>query len=461
MNDMLNLQYSYTKVYAAVTEELSKNKEKLSAMVIGGGGYVYPRYLKKVRPGSRIDVVEIDPAVTNAAMEAFGLERNTTINTINVDARNYVDKLFEQKRNGNQIPQYDFIYEDAINDYSVPFQLVTQEFNDKISELLSNDGVYMINMIDIFDSGLFLGSVINTLEKTFPHIYVVADIQSHSIRNTFIIISAKRTLDLKNILSQYKGGELKIWYLDDSDINMLKEKTRHLILTDNYCPVENLLAPVVLMSAKDHSAEEYFNCAQEFKDKKQFAESIKNYLLAIKENPTCSIQSYNEIGIMYAQMGNPEQAIEAFNKAIEYNDRAENKTSVAIIHSSLGILFQGQNKSDQAMEQFRKAVEGFQEEVKERPAHHESWRRLGDALAIIGDLKAATEAFKKALSLNPDDPAYYANLARALEFQERYTEEIEVLKNYIQLMKQYKQDDAVLQLQKHLESLEYEASKGK
>jgi spermidine synthase len=145
-------------------------------MAIGGGGYVFPRYVEKVWLGSRIDVAEIDPAVTRAAMQAFGLQKDTTINTINMDARNYVDKLLEQKRNGQEMPKYDFIYGDAFNGYSVPFQLVTREFNEKLSAILSDDGVYVINLIDIFDSGLFLGSVINTLEETFPCVYVVAEI---------------------------------------------------------------------------------------------------------------------------------------------------------------------------------------------------------------------------------------------------------------------------------------------
>ena len=69
-------------------------------------------------------------------MQAFGLDRNTTINTINTDARNYLDMLLEKKRNGGQIPQYDFIYTDAFNDLSVPYQLVTKEFNDKIAQVL-------------------------------------------------------------------------------------------------------------------------------------------------------------------------------------------------------------------------------------------------------------------------------------------------------------------------------------
>ena len=461
MSDILNLQHFYTKIYAAVTEGLSRNKEKLCVMTIGGGGYVFPRYVEKVWPGSRIDVVEIDPGVTKAAMLAFGLEKDTTINTINMDARNYVDKLLEQKHNGEEIPKYDFIYEDAINDYSVPFQLVTREFNEKISAILSDDGVYMINLIDIFDSGLFVGSVVNTLEETFPYVHVVTDDDTpHSVRN-FIIIAARHKLDLKNIISQYKREELKIWYLDASDISKLGQKTRQLILTDDYCPVENLLAPVVLNSAKDISAENFFKRAKELKQKGQLAESIETYLSAIKIYPITSVQSYNEIGIIYAKMGNLEQAVEAFNEAIRYNDESKHKTNMVSIRYRLGVALKKLGKSEQATEQLHKAVEELRKELAERPTSHETWRHLGDTLAAMGDFKVAAEAFKKALALNPDDPAYYDNLVKALEYDGRYDEAIEVLKKQIQLMKHNKQDEAVSQLQGHLESLEYKNSKSK
>jgi tetratricopeptide (TPR) repeat protein len=462
MNDILNLQYGYTKVYAAVTEELGKNKEKLSVMAIGGGGYVYPRYVEKVWPGSRIDVAEIDPDVTRAAMLAFGLDKNTTINTINMDARNYIDNLLKQKQAGKEIPRYNFIYGDAFNDYSVPFQLVTRQFNEKLSAILSDDGIYMINLIDIFDSGLFLGSVVNTLEKTFPCVYVVAeDNIPNSIRNTFVIVAAKHRLDLKNIISQYKREKLKLWYLDDSDISKLRQKSQHLVLTDDYSPVENLLAPAVRSSAKDISAEKYFERADELKKRGQFAESIENYLLASKAYPIASVQAYNEIGIVYGTMGNLEQAVEAFNKAIEYNDRSERKVSVASIHFSLGTALKGLGKSVQAAEEFRKAAEGFRREVTERPAYHEGWRRLGDTLATMGDFKAAVEAFKKALALDPAEPDYYGSLVRALEYDGRYDEAIEVLKKFIELTKQYKQVQYVAELQTYLQSLEDKKLKSK
>ena len=195
MDNIKNLQrLPYAQIYAAVTHRLSRGKDKLSVLGIGGGGYVFPRYVEELWPGSRVDVVEIDPAVTKAAIEAFGLADDSTINTINMDARNYVDGLLEKERAGQQIPRYDFIYEDAFNGFSVPFQLATKEFHDKIAQILTDDGVYVVNLIDSYDSALFLGAIINTLQETFPSIYVFSKVVSYSVGNNFVVVAAKQEI---------------------------------------------------------------------------------------------------------------------------------------------------------------------------------------------------------------------------------------------------------------------------
>ena len=97
------MQYFYTKIYAAITHGLSTDKERLSVIVIGGGGYVFPRYVEKIWPGSTVEVVEIDPGITKAAMEAFGLERNTTIKTFTMDGRNRIDRLLQREHQKGKI----------------------------------------------------------------------------------------------------------------------------------------------------------------------------------------------------------------------------------------------------------------------------------------------------------------------------------------------------------------------
>ena len=54
MDNILDLKYSYEQIHAAVTHLLSRDTDKLSVLVIGGGGYVFPRYIEEVWPGSRV-----------------------------------------------------------------------------------------------------------------------------------------------------------------------------------------------------------------------------------------------------------------------------------------------------------------------------------------------------------------------------------------------------------------------
>ena len=92
-------------------------------------------------PKTTADVAEIDPAVTEANHLALWLPRDTTIKTTWGDARQFVDN----RRNATK---YDLVFGDAFNDFSVPWHLTTSEFNDRVNGLLSDDGVYMINIID-------------------------------------------------------------------------------------------------------------------------------------------------------------------------------------------------------------------------------------------------------------------------------------------------------------------------
>ncbi len=178
-------------------------KSSLKTLFLGGGAYTFQRHMQFAYPGTEVDVAEIDPAVTNANFNATGLPRDTPIKTYWGDARQFVERHQDSK-------QYDLIFGDAFNDFSVPWHLTTREFNEKIARMMSPTGVYMINIIDVYESdatgsarrprsssrarsitdpgeqerirrqeldrahgyGGFLGAWAKTAKLTFPHIYI-------------------------------------------------------------------------------------------------------------------------------------------------------------------------------------------------------------------------------------------------------------------------------------------------
>ena len=154
-------------------------------------------------PGSRTDVVEIDPAVTEAAMAAFGLLRDTPIRSFHEDARVFVDRLSQAKTDGKAVDLYDIVYLDAFNNHSVPFQLTTLEFTQNVREVLNADGAYLVNLIDTYGKAHFVGAVINTMQEVFPHVYVFTESavprKTPNSRTTFVIAGMNREFDSSNL----------------------------------------------------------------------------------------------------------------------------------------------------------------------------------------------------------------------------------------------------------------------
>lgn len=251
MEDPTDLVYAYEIIYSDLTAALAP-AESWGAFFIGGGGYTFPRYVEVVYPEAWVDVSEIDPAVTLAAHEALGLPYDTRINSWNMDARNFVTDQARAIAAGEAEP-YHFIYGDAFNDLGVPYHLTTKGFNDALTQIMTPDGVYLINVIDVYrpDFGNFIGAVVGTLNQTFPYVYLFsgeADGTSNE-RDTFVVVSSRAALPRERLARQINphSGTLFAWIEDGAyggDMRTLLTRADRLILTDDHAPVDNLLAPV-------------------------------------------------------------------------------------------------------------------------------------------------------------------------------------------------------------------------
>ena len=238
VEDPTYLVYGYEQTYAQVIQPLMERRPNLSAFFVGGGGYTFPRYLEAKLPESRLVVTEIDPGVTLVAHQLLGLAEDTRIETHNLDAR-----LFLVRQEGRQ--SYDLVFGDAFNDYSVPFHLTTREFDQMVADALGDDGLYVINIIDGGRRGHFMRAYARTLQDVFPHVAVIPQGSSwqESTRTTFVIVAGKQPLELDHLTP----GSSPLSETELADYLAVDEP---LVLTDDYVPVDNLLAPVFEDSAR-------------------------------------------------------------------------------------------------------------------------------------------------------------------------------------------------------------------
>ena len=110
-----------------------------SILIIGLGGGSLPRVLTKLLPTSKIDVVEIDPAVISVAKKYFAFKPSDTMAVIELDGRVFVKRAIREQRH------YDLIMLDAFDHEYIPEHLLTQEFLREVKTLLSPNGVLAAN----------------------------------------------------------------------------------------------------------------------------------------------------------------------------------------------------------------------------------------------------------------------------------------------------------------------------
>ncbi len=232
IEDPTHLVYDYARTYIGLMEPLAERNPELSLFFVGGGGYTVPRYVEATWPGMEIVVSEIDPGVTLVAQQYMGLDPNSDIRTYNADARNVLAWETEPD-------SYDIIFGDAFSDYSIPYHLTTLEFTQLVDRALREDGFYFANVIDGGVHGHFLRAYVHTLREVFPHVIVVPSHEGwqNTVRSTFVIAAGHRRIDIRGLAGEYSP-------LSQGELNDYLALEPPLILTDDYVPVDNLMAPV-------------------------------------------------------------------------------------------------------------------------------------------------------------------------------------------------------------------------
>jgi hypothetical protein len=139
------------------------------------------------------------------------------------------------------------VFGDAFDDVAVPWHLTTREFAATVAGTTAADAPNLLNVVDASGGGRFLGAIVATLRTAFPHVAVLGLGEPSGGRETFIVVSTHRPVDLANLRrpSPTKRGEtLPVVLWSPAAVDEVVAKADGLVLTDDRAPVEWLLAPV-------------------------------------------------------------------------------------------------------------------------------------------------------------------------------------------------------------------------
>ncbi|MFE7843839.1 spermidine synthase [Microbacterium sp. NPDC057407] len=172
LDDPTHLHFEYVARMGAVIDRLRMPRQPLTAIHLGAGALTIPRYVEATRPGSRQQVVELEPALWDLVRENLPLPRGAQIRVRIGDARETLARL-----PAGLVGAADLIVSDVYSGAQTPAHLTTVEFYTEVARFLAPDGVLLVNVAD--GSGLaFARRQVATIGAVLEHVIVLAEVQT-------------------------------------------------------------------------------------------------------------------------------------------------------------------------------------------------------------------------------------------------------------------------------------------
>ncbi|MHC2998641.1 spermidine synthase [Microbacterium sp. HJ5] len=172
LDDPTHLHFEYVARMGAVIDRLRMPGQPLTAIHLGAGALTIPRYVQATRPGSRQQVIELEPALWDLVRESLPLPRGAQIRVRIGDAREGLARL-----PAGLVGAADLVVSDVYSGAQTPAHLTTVEFYTEAARFLAPDGVLLVNVSD--GSGLaFARRQVATIAAVLEHVIVLAEVQT-------------------------------------------------------------------------------------------------------------------------------------------------------------------------------------------------------------------------------------------------------------------------------------------
>ena len=237
LNNPERIVYEYTKFFHL---GLLFVNEPNNVLFIGGGGFSAPKKFFVDYPDMIVIVVEIDQEVVNVGSEFFAVPEDERLKISTNDGRIFL-------RNTNE--KYNIIILDAYDKSYVPFHLMKREFNELVYEHLTEDGVFISNIITSIEGNsadLFLAEI-KTMKSVFPNVYIypVVSDQQTVIQNVIVVAHKQEDSVTKfELLARQDNASVELVQAIENEYKKNINLESYKILDDNFAPVENYLNPL-------------------------------------------------------------------------------------------------------------------------------------------------------------------------------------------------------------------------
>jgi Tfp pilus assembly protein PilF len=147
------------------------------------------------------------------------------------------------------------------------------------------------------------------------------------------------------------------------------------------------------------------------------SETLFEHTLAVTE---CNPVINNNLGVVLAEQGKYDLAVENYLKAIRYcPDYAEAYNNLAIAYSQIG--------------RYDEVIQACKQAIKFKPDYAKAHYNLGSAYSKVGRYNEAIEAYMQAIKFEPDYAQTYCNLARLYDALGRRDEAIQACKQALKV----------------------------
>lgn len=163
--DPSHLEFEYMQQMRIAIDARYPAAAPIRALHLGAAGCALPRALDADRPNSRQLAIEIDPELAQLAREWFDLPPSPRLRIRSEDARRTLD---------TNKGSWQVIVRDAFRGGRIPNQLATIEAHQQAARLLTEDGIYLLNIAG--EAGLTpVYREVRALAPSFEHILGISD----------------------------------------------------------------------------------------------------------------------------------------------------------------------------------------------------------------------------------------------------------------------------------------------